>query len=229
MGTDMHVLVEVSHRGEAWHPLAGESMPLKAPRQYPLFALLGDSRNHAGRHAPIWQEPRTIQDQEGNTHEVPGWWYKPDDGGHDRITPISAPRGVPEDASVLWQAFVLAWQSREPTMDVTWVTLDDIIGADWDQVVMSYGVLQEPEYLKLAREGIIPDQHPLNAGGPGVLKVSEIEYAEGLRGETMTVVDARWRSGPMRELHGDFLELCENMRKDMPDSSKLRFMLLFES
>jgi hypothetical protein len=204
-------------------------MPMKAPRQYPLFSLLGDSRNHAGRHEPIWQEPRTVQDSEGTEHEVPGWWYAPDDGGHDRIEPISEPRGVPDDATLAWKAFVAIWEARGASIDVTWLTMQDIVEADWDQDIYSYGVLQEEVYLALVERGEIPVLHPMAAGGPGVRTVNEVEYAAGMRGENVTCISARWKSGTLRSLHGDFLEMVQEMVTDIPDTAKVRFMLLFES
>jgi hypothetical protein len=89
--------------------------------------------------------------------------------------------------------------------------------------------LREPEYLALIEGGEIPTMHPMAAGGPGVITVNEVEYAAGQRGESLTVVNARWRSGTMRELHGDFLEMITSMRDEMPATANLRFMLLFES
>jgi hypothetical protein len=204
-------------------------MPMQGPRDYVLFSLLGDSRNHGGRHDPTWQEPRTVVDDEGNEHEVPGWWYEPDDGGHDRIEPISLPRGVPDDASVTWQAFVAMWEARGASIDVTWLTTEEIVSADWDQVVYSYGVLPEEDYLKLRDEGIIPKLHPMAAGGPGVRTVNEVEYAAGERGEQITCVSARWRSGTVREITGTFLPMVLDIHEGIPDGSKVRFMLLFES
>ena len=229
MGTDMWTLPEISHHGEAWHPIADMNQPMKAPRLYPLFALLGDSRNHSGRHAPVWQEPQTVTDADGDVHEIPGWWYKPDDGGHERLNPISEPRGIPEDATVIWKAFCTIWEMRGASLDITWITLDDIMNADWDQIVYSYGVLMEDVYLDLIERGITPEQHPLNAGGPGVRVVSEEEYAAGERGEQITCIDAKWVSGSMRELHGDFLQVFKAMAEGIPDHSRLRLMLLFES
>lgn len=67
------------------------------------------------------------------------------------------------------------------------------------------------------------------AGGPGVRTVNEVEYAAGVRGETLTCISARWRSGTLRELHGDFLGVVEELVAAIPETSKLRFMLLFES
>lgn len=229
MGTDIHALVEVSHNGEPWHPLQGMGMPLKGPRDYPLFALLGDSRNHGGRHEPRWQEPMTVKDSEGGEHEVPGWWYAPDDGGFDRIEPISPPRGVPDDASVVWQAFVLVWKSRCDSVDVTWLSLEEVVNANWDQDIYMYGVLPEKEYLELRDEGKRPAIHPAMAGGDGVRVVTEVEYAAGERGENATCISCRWKSGTIREHSGKFLDTFTDIIEHMPPTSRVRLMLLFES
>lgn len=229
MGTDLHALVEVSIGGAPWRPLRGTGMPMMGPRDYVLFSLLGDSRNHAGRHEPVWQKPRKVKDSEGTEHEIPGWWYAPDDGGHDRLEPISTPRGVPDDATLIWKGFVAMWEARGASLDVTWLTPEDITGGDWDQIVYQYGVLMEPDYLKLRDEGVIPTAHPANAGGPGLRVVNEIEYAAGERGENTTCISARWKAGTIREISGNFLDMVQEVQDTIPDASRLRFMLLFES
>lgn len=229
MGTDVHVLVEISHRDEPWRPLKNMGMPQKGPRDYPLFAILGDSRNHGDRHEPRWQEPMTIVDSEGTEHDIPGWWYAPDDGGFDRIEPISAPRGVPDDASLIWKAFVAMWEARGASLDVTWLTPEDILGGDWDQDIYAYGVLVEEDYIKLRDEGIQPEIHPAAAGGPGVRTVNEVEYAAGERGENLTCISARWKRGTIREISGNFLNVVADLKDKAPPTSKVRFMLLFES
>jgi hypothetical protein len=230
MGTDIHALIEVQHEGKDWAPLRGAGMPQQGPRDYVLFSILADSRNHGGRHEPRWQEPQTITDSTGQDHEIPGWWYAPDDGGHDRLEPISLPRGVPDDATLIWKAYVEMWKARGASIDVTWLTPSEILSADWDQEVYSYGVLPEQEYLKLRDEGVIPDLHPANAGGPGVRVVNEVEYAAGERGEQVTCVSARWKSGKARDLIGNFLEVAQELVDiENAGTSKVRFMLLFES
>lgn len=230
MGTDIHALIEVQHEGKEWKPLKGIGMPQKGPRDYVLFSILADSRNHGGRHEPRWQEPQTIRDSTGEEHEIPGWWYKPDDGGHDRLEPISEPRGVPEDASLIWKAYVEMWKARGASIDVTWLTPREILDGPWDQDVYSYGVLTEDLYLKLRDEGEIPDIHPAAAGGPGVRTVTEIEYEAGERGENVTCVSTRWKSGKARDLIGNFLEVAEELQGIVDGSTtKVRFMLLFES
>jgi hypothetical protein len=229
VGTDVHMLVEISNDGEPWRPIKFTPMPVMGKRDYVLFSLLADSRNHAGRHDPIWQEPRTVRDSTGEAHDVPGWWYRVDDGGHDRIEPIAPPRGVPDDACLIWRAFVAMWEARGAVLDVTWLTPEDITGADWDQPVYSYGVLREEEYLLLRDNGEMPEANAQQAGGPGVRTVNEVEYAAGMRGEKTTCVSARWRSGTVREVSGSFLEVAEEIIGVMPPTSRLRFMLLFES
>ena len=229
MGTDIHALVEISHHGEPWRVMRSMGMPQKGPRDYPLFALLADSRNHGGRHEPRWQEPMTAETPDGETVEIPGWWYTPDDGGFDRIEPISEPRGVPDDATLIWRAFVAMWEARGASLDVTWITLEDIVNADWDQVIYSYGVLPEEDYIALRDHGTKPDIHPAAAGGVGVRTVTEIEYAAGERGENMTCISARWKSGTIRETSGKFLDMANDLAASIPDGTKLRFMLLFES
>lgn len=198
-------------------------------RDYAAFALLADVRNHSGRHDKIWQPPTTVQGPSGRTIDIPGWWYDAHDGGHDRLEPISTPRGVPDDASPEWREFVRLWTERSEIVETSWVTVEEIANADWDQVVYCHGIMSEEEYLALRDHGKIPKMSAMSAGGEGDRTVNEIEYAAGERGESSTTVRSRWKEGTLRSVSGYFLEIAETMERVCPPTSKVRFMLLFES
>lgn len=232
MGTDMHLMVEVD-QGEGWKPLMDAPAALKCPRNYAMFAILADVRNGAGRHEKVWMEehPHTHTDEDGVDHEVmiPGYWYDIEDGGHERLVPISEPRGIPEDASPEWRANVIVWEHRSNSVDTTWLTPDEILSGDWDQILIRYGMILEADYIELQETGKTPTMHAGGAGGDGLLIVSEAEYEEGKRGEHTTLVNATWTEGPVRTSIPGFLEMVRSIVDEKADSTKVRFMLLFES
>src|SRR5678815_823537 len=134
MGVDMVVMVEVRHKHEdEWHPLRGVDLAYEVPRNNVMFAMLADVGNRSGMWEPRWQEPRTMQVEGGDTVDVPGWWYDPDDGGHDRIIPIDGPRGVPDDASMAWRANVAIWESQREMVATSYLTPQEILAGNWDQ------------------------------------------------------------------------------------------------
>lgn len=230
MGTDMHIMVEVNRNGEGWRPYSTTPLAMKTPRHYPLFSVLADVRNLAGRHEKVWQDEHEHELESGEKITVPGYWYDVEDGGHERLTPISEPRGIPDDASPEWRANVLVWQMKSNCVDVTWVTPSEILAADWDQVLIRYGVVSEAEYIELTETGKPPHTHAADAGGPGMTIVSEEEYAEGKRGEDTTMVRAVWSEGPLRNaIQGSFFRMVKEIQEQETDSTKVRFMLLFES
>lgn len=229
MGTDLWTLIEVSNNGEPWRVLGTMNRAMKTRRDYPLFSILADVANHGGRHEPTWQEPRTVTLPDGETAEVPGWWYSPDDGGHDRIEPISLPRGVPDDATDDWKATVLMWKVKSKSVDTSWLTPEEIVAGPWDQPLTFYGMVSEDEYAALKKDGTPPDNHVNQVGGPHVRVVSEEEYEAGERGEEITYINARWSAGTVREQSGYMLAAMEEVLMGLPSTYKVRIMLLFEA
>ncbi len=228
MGTDIQILPEISHHDEPWRPISTMT-PVKIRRDYALFALLADVRNHAGRHVPILQPAMTIMSPEGKPIEIPAWTYDPDDGGHDRLEPITTPRGVPDDASKMWREYVDGWIASGAVIDISWITPEEVLSADWDQDVYAHGLLTEEDYLNLRDHGTVPKLSAMNSGGIGTQSVNEIEYAQGKRGENGTTVAARWKEGKIRDSAGWFLDLAQGLVDRCPPTSKVRFMLLFDS
>lgn len=229
MGTDLHLLPEVRHAGGEWHPILNRKEPFTSPRDYSLFAILSDVRNGANWGTRTWQEPRIVTTPDGKEHDIPGFWYDTDDGGHERLVPISTPRGLPESPTPEWLANVLFWKSKSDDVIVSWLTLEEILAGPWDQVLIRRGLIDSEDYEKLLNDGTLPTVWSDQVGGSGLRIVSEEEYQAGFRGETTTVVDAQWTAGPMREVHASFLEMLQDISDTAPSSSSLRFMLLFES
>jgi hypothetical protein len=229
MGTDLHALVEVSHHDEPWHTLAGMKVAFDAPRNYALFSLLADVNNRSGRIAPTWQEPHTEVLADGDEVEVPGYWYNPDNGGHDPIVPIAPPRGVPDDATLEWRANVAVWQARRADPITSWLTLEEIAAADWDQVVWREGIVTDKDYELFRDEHVPPSTWAEHAAGEGLRIVTPDEYEAGERGEHSTSVKLRWCAGPLRDCTDSFMELIRDLTDSPRPGTRLRFMLLFES
>jgi hypothetical protein len=233
MGTDMHVMVEVSHHDEPWRPITGgPTGGYKAPRNYPLFSLLANMNNRAGLVEKTWQEPRSVPDpDDGHPINIDGFWYDPDNGGHDTLIPIAPPRGTPEDASLDWKGFVAMWQAMGANPITTWLTPDEVINANLDQPIYKSGVVLEEEYLALRDDHKFPSTYSEKAGGTGVRIVTEEEYEAGERGEKGTFVQTEWMEGTLHDVPivVSFQQMCRELEENRPSTSKIRFMLLFES
>ncbi len=230
----MTALVEVQIEG-TWIPMLapvwpndgfqnrGENALGKTPvivRDYALFSVLADVRNRTGRGYVVH-----IKDEiEGIPVEYD---YDTDDGGHDPLIPIAMPRGVPKDASPPWKKFVKSHKLH----DETWLTLADLLGADWDQVIYEQAVASEEEYLRWKETGVPPKMASRSMGGPGMRIVNEVEYAAGERGE-QTAVDFRWRGKTVREEASKAWWATIGMMTIIaPDSDaeRVRMLLAFDS
>jgi hypothetical protein len=201
VGTDATFMVEVKS-GDKWTPVLAPIWPDQhrkeqgrgpfgiAPvieRHYGLYSLLADIRNRTGRGRVSLLK----QEFEGQMIE---FVYDTDDGGHEPITPIAGPRGVPEDANNAWKKYC-----AEPwTHDPTWVTLNDIQEADWDQTLQEQAVIREEDYLHWRETGEMPEMRPRGVGGSGVRVVTVEEYEAGERGES-TAIDFHWVGEVLRD------------------------------
>lgn len=232
MGTDIHLLIEVSHRGEPWRPLQRmQNGPYSGPRDYELFSILANVRNRAGLGTRTWKTPGKAVTPDGEEVEVPGFWYDTDDGGHEPITPIVAkPRGVPEDASLTWKATVALWEGRGAEIITTWLDAEELQDSElWSQIVTRDGYVSEEDYLAFRDNAITPTIYATEVGGPGNRGVTVEEYEAGERGEHSTSVFMKWVVGTVRETTGNFIETMTTLAAGTPPFTRLRFLLLFES
>jgi len=233
MGTDISIMIEAKI-SDRWVPIlepiwpSGEKEdPLaiapNIPRHYGLFSLLADVRNRTGRG------PTYMMKQEVEGFGEVEYPYDTDDGGHDPITPIDVPRGIPDDAPTIWKQFCAQFPG---THDPTWLTLDEIDRADWDQVLYEDAVAFEDEYLEWQRNGEAPAYRSRGAGGPGLRVVNEVEYAAGVRGEKQTAVQFRWKEGPLRaSVPPEWRMTLQIMHMVAPhqDPVRMRMLIVFDS
>lgn len=230
MGTDMHMMVEIQQEDETeWRLLMGTPMAHKCPRNYAMFAVLADVRNGSGRIPPVWMEEHEHTTDDGQQVTIPGHWYDVEDGGMERLIPIDAPRGVPDDATLEWQANVAIWQHKSNSVEATWLTAEEILEANWDQMIIRHGLVRESDYIELTETGKGPSAQIGGFGGEGAIEVSEEEYAEGKRGEHYTLVRTTWTDGLLSDQIPGFLKMVQGIVESKADSTKVRFMLLFES
>jgi len=239
MGTDITMMVE-GFAGGAWRPLNRRDMwpderrekLFRVPvllRNYELFSILADVRNHSGRGS---KSMRMLTDPDtGREFE---WEYDTDDGGHDPLIPISAPKGIPDDATEDWREFLAEGERRKMVFhDHSFLTIGELRSGQWDQVVYRQAILTEEEYLALTLVGIKPTQLARGAGGEGVRVVNEVEYAAGIRGESTTAVDARWREGPLTECTPTFQIMMDAMdmaaKEVLEGPESIRVLFAFDS
>lgn len=239
MGTDAHFMVEVRLDDGQWLPVISKIWPNHGwqdhgeepltitpvlPRDYGLYSILADVRNRTGRG------PTYMKTIEVPGHEPVEYPYDTDDGGHDPLLPIAEPRGVPTDANVMWREFTA--QEDVGFHDPSWLSLREIVTADWEQVLYEQAVVLEPEYLAWRDNGVMPTSHSRGIGGEGVITVNEVEYAAGKRGERETAVTFRWRQGPLREsVPGSFWLMVATMTMLAPDgdNDRVRLLMVFDS
>lgn len=235
MGTDSHSMVEVREHGE-WRPIfdpiwpnedeASRGKPLAvAPdwgRRYGLFSLLADVVNRTGRMGTTQIE-----------REVEGYGkfvidYDMDDGGHQTITPLAAPRGIPDDCFLGWREFC----KQEGIHSPTWFTLDELEDTDlWDQTLYEDAVVIEPEYREYKETGKLPEHLARNVGGPNLRVVTEEEYEAGERGES-TAIRIKFERGDVRRDAGSaWWATLAVMHLIAPnaDRSKVRLLVAFDS
>lgn len=190
MGTDIHIMVEVQRNGQ-WE--AVKAVPKKAhymverwqesyntpshlrtfsedfyaqsyqnilnqggtyfwvepPRNYRLFAILGNVRNLYGLMTGIMSDTDK--------------YYEP------IFNPISDNRGVPNDASPEFKELVEEW--KEDGHSHSYVTLQEILDFDFDQVATLEGIVDEENYKKYV-ENFKPDTWYGYVAGPNIEIVS---------------------------------------------------------
>jgi hypothetical protein len=188
MGTDVHSMVEIRRerytdgtmfRGKRWlvleEPLfynsyydeSSDYAPFRekyrsAPlddRNYTLFALLADVRNGRGFAGIATGDP---------------------------ITPLSEPRGVPEDASHGWMECVESWDVDMHSH--TWFTLEELVKQNplYDQRLVRTGIITAGQYEQIKQTGGTPEGWSGMISGPKILIVSPDEYEAGIRAESWT-------------------------------------------
>lgn len=167
MGTDIHFYVEVFNgaawvTADKWEEDKDEDSPVKYVdyrkrfyhnRSYDLFAILADVRNG---------------------HGFAG--VKTSDG----FTPISPPRGLPED--VCKEIAELSEQYGIDGHSHSWLTVKELMAFDWTQTVKKCGLVNGEMYYKWNQynsgKGEPPEEYYGGVGGPGVNIVSEEKMSQ---------------------------------------------------
>lgn len=232
MGTDIHSIVEVEVDGR-WEPMFEKVWPnaraedhtqifARVPiiaRHYGLFSVLADVRNQTGRGT------KTMMKQIIPEYGEIEFEYDTDDGGHDPLTPIAVPRGIPDDASPVWKRFASQGMMHDPSF----LLLEELEDTDlWDQVLYEQAVVMENEYVEWLASGKMPETHARGVGGPGMRIVTEVEYAAGVRGE-QTAVDFRWKGNTVRDDVEKSWWATVAMMRIVSGGRKVRLMICFDS
>ena len=203
MGTDIHMAAEVRKNGKwtlvrdkvfknSWY----EPDPSKQrdynrneftnipydERNYNLFAMLADVRNGYGFAGCVTGQ---------------------------RINPISAPKGYPEDLSDELKRDIdpdiyhsdeyrqcMGSEDRPYLSDehsASYLTLQELLDYDWDQGHKTIGYLTQSEYASSIYKGKHPESWCGGVGGGNVVKVSEQEMID--------IIEGRYRVNPDKEYY----------------------------
>ena len=154
-------------------------------RNYTLFALLADVRNGSGFAGIKTGDP---------------------------ITPLSDPRGVPEDASHGWLEEVEQWDVDMHSH--TWFTLAELLKPNplYDQRLVRRGIISAGQYEQIKQTGGTPDGWSGSISGPKIITVTPDEYEAGIRSEPFTEAEietmrVQWRAGGLKR--GETIEATD--------------------
>lgn len=256
MGTDIHMMVEVQKDNGEW--VAIKAIPKKAncfvsawkeayekpeherdyldrfnaenyqvlledggmyqwvepPRNYRLFAILGNVRNFAG----------TLHGDLGENEYSPVFNY------------ITDNRGVPEDASPEYLRLVKDW--GEDGHSHSFVTVQEILDFDFDQVAKMKGFVDEENYRKFVEEGK-PERWCGYVGGGSIEIVSNDEMYDLVFNKHVPYDERYYTQVEWNVTYRDCCKfLLDNIipevmevTKDMVngDWNKVRFVFFFDS
>lgn len=153
---------------------------------------------------------------------------------HDPTLAISAPRGVPADASRTYRAVVAHW--AEDGHSHSWLTLAELLGYDWHRAVSFSAVVGADDFLRVGR-GEAPRHPARRAGGTGVEWLSLDVMATRLRDHPDAptrhawVTQARW-AGRVADDPGvrSFRErTLPELRGRVNDPADLRLAFFFDN
>jgi hypothetical protein len=149
---------EIKERQPEWEPYGDNTQFLAQPsdgRNYDWFAILADVRNGRGFAG-----------------------VKTGDG----FVPIAEPRGVPEDATQEWKAYVEDWKYDMHSQ--SWLTLADFDSYDWNRDSIKEGVISLAEYKELRGTNKSPESWSGWTSGPNILVLSQAQvdnYLDGVK------------------------------------------------
>lgn len=205
MGCDIHTMAEIRRKSkevdkeeynQVWEVLtfpnpyygkyewekSQETLSPFTDRNYKLFGFLADVRN--------------------------GYGFAGVDTG-DAIKPIDEPRGVPENASKEWKAY--CWDWGQDLHSMSYFTLAELKGADWDQPVIARMYVSPEDYAKFKKTGNVPD---MGWGASNQKEVTAKEY-EAMPDEDKALVHGVQieYSKPMRWYGDNFLDMLKKLEK----------------
>lgn len=198
MGCDIHTFAEIrrDYDGKStWHAV-----------KEPVFE---DAYYRADAEIGIRNTPYSSTPYKGRNYDLFALLAGVRNSSLDPITPISEPRGVPEDASKRWKKYVERWGSD--LHSTSYFTVAELKAATeaFDQTIHDDALISIGQYKAIRESGftITPDTW---WGGDNARKVTTDEADEMLdRGDDVSSerisVSYRWET-PMRERVGFFVE-----------------------
>lgn len=188
MGTDIHMSIYTREGPDApWVYKTNADLD----RQYRVFAVLAGVRNGTGFAGCKIGEP---------------------------VTPIAEPRGIPDDLQVSYYALLEALGGDAQDLHEqgfaemgaffghvhtpSWLTLDEVLSYDWDQTVVTSGVVTAAEFRKFQKNGR-PDSFCGDVSGWDLVKVPADDMERRCRENDWTWTDEDRRAALLRVVDSD--------------------------
>ena len=231
MGCDIHLYVERRENGK-W-TLVREQVPNEEFGECydPHGTQLISQYSPSGKHVNVFYNHRNynffailanVRNRRGCAEMSTRQGFKP----------ISMPRGLPQDISPEIKQLSDWWGIDGHSH--SWLTVQELIEYDWEQTVVSYGVVTRPQYEEFVETGIRPDAYCEWIYGRNIEVVSPAEMeaiiADGADDdETRYYVCIRW-SWTYREAVGDYVfDTLFPTLKALGDPDSVRIVFWFDN
>lgn len=157
------------------------------------------------------------------------------------FNPISEPKGVPKDASTIYQEQVESWDCDGHSH--SYLTLKELKEYDWNQTTTLYGVVSEDYYKELKETGEPPTSYSGGVSGRGIEVVSEdymlnilisdeLPYEGGLRGKNVEYyVRMKWNvkyKDTAQGFYEDSIKALEEL-SGSKDQDDVRIVFFFDN
>lgn len=160
MGTDIHITVEVKNEQGIWEDKTLFPVDPGEGEEKPFIGNYGEDRHHCDPGRNYWLFGFLAKGVRGNPN----------------LPTMGEPRGVPDDASEMYRAWVDQYDGDGHSH--SWFTIKELMAVDWNQKIPHTGTVNATQYA-VARINGKPDawsEHPWG-GNNQILSPEAMEQA----------------------------------------------------